>query len=74
MKNYNYKEMRELVYKPELFDSKLVNDMEISVSNLKPIELQRLFNHLKTVSWARMVNTHFVQLLFYVKDELEYQG
>ena len=74
MNNYNYKQMRELVYKPKLFSSKLVYDMENSVSNLGTLEVQRLYKHLKAVSWAEIVNTHFVQLLFYVKRELEYRG
>ena len=72
MNNYNYNQIRELVYKPELFSSKLVYDMEISVSNLSPLELQRLYNHLTNVLEVQTVSQNFVQLVQYVRRELEF--
>tara|TARA_R100001082_G_scaffold4733_1_gene3388 strand:+ start:380 stop:634 length:255 start_codon:yes stop_codon:yes gene_type:complete len=78
MNNLNYKEIRELVYKPDLFDCSLANDVEYSISNLDILEVEKLNNHFINAlgiltSWEeKNVNSYYKQLAYFVREELEY--
>tara|TARA_R100000742_G_C4279342_1_gene103666 strand:+ start:5983 stop:6234 length:252 start_codon:yes stop_codon:yes gene_type:complete len=78
MNNLNYKEIRELVYKPDLFDCKLANDVENSLSNLDILEVEKLNNHfihaldcLANLE-EKNINSYYKQLAYFVREELEY--